>query len=95
MTGKPRSAALDVDGARWVKSSFSGGSGDCVELASVTWSKSSSSSGSGDCVEVADVEGGVAVRDSKNPEQAPLVFTAPEFRAFLAGARAGEFDHLV
>lgn len=34
----------------WRKSSFSAGSGDCVEVA---WRKSSFSAGNGDCVEVA------------------------------------------
>jgi hypothetical protein len=34
----------------------------------------------------------VLVRDSKNPESPPLRFTGPEWTAFLAGARDGEFD---
>lgn len=47
----------------WRKASFSGGTGDCVELG-VAWRKSSFSGGTGECVEVASVG---AVRDSKNP----------------------------
>ena len=32
------------------------------------------------------------VRDSKDPGGPVLVFTAPEWTAFIAGAREGEFD---
>jgi hypothetical protein len=51
----------------WRKSSFSDdGGGSCVEVA---WRKSSFSDGGGSsCVEVAWPMGGVAVRDSKNPD---------------------------
>ena len=48
---------------RWRKSSFSGQTGECVELGAA-WRKSSLSGATGDCVEVAHVG---AVRDSKNP----------------------------
>lgn len=44
---------------RWRKSSYSGSSGHCVEVAQVTyrrdWRKSSYSGSSSDCVEVAEV----------------------------------------
>jgi hypothetical protein len=53
----------------------------------------SSFCGSGDCVEVTRLSNGnVAVRDSKNRQQAGLVYTADEWLAFLRGAKAGEFD---
>jgi len=46
----------------------------------------------GGCVQVGQLAGGgVAVRDSKNPAQQPLVFTTAEWTAFVAGVRAGEF----
>lgn len=48
----------------------------------------------GECVEAAAVAGGVAVRDSKHPDGPSLWFTSDEWIAFLAGVRAGEFDHL-
>jgi Domain of unknown function (DUF397) len=57
------------------------------------WHKSSFSSGQGGaCVEVADLDGGCAVRDSKNPTGPALMFTATAWAAFTTGVRAGEFD---
>ena len=59
------------------------------------WRKSSFCGGVGgsDCVEVALLaDGGAAVRDSKQPNGAVLMFTGPEWVAFLAGAQAGEFN---
>ena len=53
----------------------------------------SSHSGAGSCVEVQLLaDGMIGVRDSKDLSQLPLVFTPPEWRAFLAGVRGGEFD---
>jgi hypothetical protein len=63
------------------------------DLVGVRWIKSSFSTVN-DCVEVGRVAAGYLVRDSKNPGQRPLLFTGSEFRAFLAGVKAGEFDHL-
>jgi hypothetical protein len=56
------------------------------------WYKSSASA-SGNCVEVAHLPGGsVALRDSKNPAREPHVYSRPEWEAFLAGAKNGEFE---
>lgn len=45
------------------------------------------------CVEVASLpDGNIAVRDTKEGQQAPLVYTTDEWDAFLAGVKAGEFD---
>lgn len=44
------------------------------------------------CVEVAHKNGQVAVRDSKNPQQEFLRFSNEEWKAFLVGAKAGQFD---
>jgi hypothetical protein len=56
------------------------------------WRKAAAS-GNGACVEVAQVAtGGVAVRDSKDPDGPILRYTDVEWRAFLHGARNGEFD---
>lgn len=60
----------------------------------VTWKKSTRSNGSGDCVETARLaDGSHAVRDSKNPNGAILMFTASEWRAFVEGVKDGEFDN--
>jgi hypothetical protein len=57
------------------------------------WHKSSYSGNGGNCVEVAsNVPGIVAVRDSKDRQGPSLGFTPDEWRAFIAGAKAGEFD---
>jgi hypothetical protein len=59
------------------------------------WIKSTSSYGNGDCVQVASLpDGGVGVRDSKDPDGPVLEYTPAEWRAFLAGVKAGEFDAL-
>jgi hypothetical protein len=58
----------------------------------LAWFKSSYSSANGQCTEVALLpDGGRAVRDSKHPDGPVLRFSAEEWRAFLAGAKAGEF----
>lgn len=54
--------------------------------------RKSTFSSSGTCVEVAPIDGGVFVRDSKNPEGAELEFSSAEWTAFLKGVRANEFD---
>ena len=55
--------------------------------------RKSSFSGGGECVEVRLLENGeIGVRDSKNPATPPLVFTQPEWRAFLNGVRDHQFD---
>ena len=49
----------------------------------------------GGCVEVGRLaDGGIAVRDTKDPKLPALIFTDGEWAEFLAGARAGEFDSL-
>lgn len=60
--------------------------------APAVWRKASASSNNGGCLEVALLDGMVAVRDSKHPDKPPHLFTRREFRFFLDGAKAGEFD---
>ncbi len=58
------------------------------------WFKSSKSNGGGgNCVETARTPGGgMAVRDSKDPNGPILMFTPAEWDAFVGGAKDGEFD---
>ncbi|MDI6103494.1 DUF397 domain-containing protein [Actinoplanes sp. NEAU-A12] len=65
-----------------------------ADLTGAVWHKSTRSGGNGgDCVEVAgNLPGIVAIRDTKDPGGATLVFTREEWGVFLAGVRAGEFD---
>lgn len=47
----------------------------------------------GHCVEVASLpDGHFALRDSKNPDIRPLVYTRLEWAAFLVDIKAGKFD---
>ena len=63
--------------------------------ARIAWRKSSFSGGNGGgdgCVEVAVVsDGEVAVRDTKDRSRTPHRHSAPAWKAFLTGVRAGEF----
>ncbi|MFD3788066.1 DUF397 domain-containing protein [Streptomyces cyaneofuscatus] len=60
---------------QWVKSSYSGNGGSCVEWAPGT----------------ATATGIVPVRDSKNVSGPVLSFPAAAFSSFVAGVRAGDF----
>ena len=63
------------------------------DLDRATWVKSTHSGPDSDnCVEVAFVGEVIAVRDSKNPDGAALIFTPAEWDAFVGGAKDGEFD---
>ncbi|MEV0095279.1 DUF397 domain-containing protein [Streptomyces sp. NPDC050738] len=53
------------------------------DLSAATWRKATASAGENNCVEVAELSGGArAVRDSKNPDREPLLFTTSEWTAF-------------
>lgn len=58
--------------------------------------KSSFSEPNGDCVELGDVGDDLrALRDSKDPDGGELHISRSALAAFIAGAKAGEFDDLV
>ncbi|MFE6778717.1 DUF397 domain-containing protein [Streptomyces sp. NPDC057702] len=59
----------------WVKSSYSGGEGECVE-----WAPSR-----------VVATGAVPVRDSKDPYGPALRFDVSAWSAFVAGVKAGDF----
>jgi hypothetical protein len=63
-----------------------------LELTEAGWRRSTYC-GSTSCVEIAfTADGGVAMRDSKAPEQPAKVYSADEWQQFVAGVRDGEFD---
>jgi hypothetical protein len=49
----------------------------------VRWRKSSHSGDQGECVEIAALPGGIAVRDSKNPDGPNLTLSRHAFRSLL------------
>lgn len=57
----------------------------------LAWRKSSLSSDTANCVEFAPTQGGVAVRDSKDPNGPILRFSREVWNAFVADVRAGAF----
>ncbi|MFE7569957.1 DUF397 domain-containing protein [Streptomyces sp. NPDC057539] len=61
----------------------------------IQWRKSSTSSNAdgSNCLELAQREGQILMRESDNPDV--IIRTTPaRLRAFLDGAKAGEFDDL-
>ena len=65
------------------------------EVSQACWQKSTFSSMNGSCVEVSRLRADrIGVRDTKDDGTGPvLVFTGPEWVAFLAGAKEGQFDN--
>jgi len=67
-----------------------------TELGEVRWQKSWHSNPNGECVELAALPGGeIAMRNSRFPTGPVLLYTQAEITAFLAGAKDGQFDHLL
>ena len=67
-----------------------------TDLTEATWEKSRHSNPNGACVEVAHLASGeIAMRNSRFPDGPALVYTRAEIAAFLAGAKDGQFDHVI
>jgi predicted secreted Zn-dependent protease len=67
--------------------------GTTMQDATLTWRKSTRSGAAGHCVEVASGPAAVLVRDSKDAGGPVLAFAETDWAGFIAGVRAGEFDH--
>ncbi|MCG5216159.1 DUF397 domain-containing protein [Streptosporangium sp. KLBMP 9127] len=65
-----------------------------AELETAQWRKASASGANGgDCIEIAPLTGDrVGIRDTERPDLVPWVVRGGVFRAFVAGAKQGEFD---
>lgn len=63
-----------------------------IDLSTATWTVSSASNNGSSCVEWTPLpDGGVAIRDSRNPERGHLCFDADEVAAFHLAVARGEF----
>ncbi|GAA0358411.1 DUF397 domain-containing protein [Streptomyces blastmyceticus] len=61
-----------------------------IDLTGAVWRKSPDSNTNEHCVEITDLPGGgVAIRDSKNPNRPDLRYTANEWAAFRSGITNG------
>ncbi|MFD6989023.1 DUF397 domain-containing protein [Streptomyces sp. NPDC059943] len=58
----------------------------------INWQKSSFSGEGPQCVEVAEHNGDILVRESDDPNVVTTT-SRDKFAAFIAGVKAGEFDH--
>ena len=67
---------------------------DVSDLSHAQWRTSSRSGANGQCVQVAFLGQRVAVRDSKNPDGAVLLFTPDEWKTFTNGLQRDEFEAL-
>jgi hypothetical protein len=56
------------------------------------WFTSSYTGHEPSCVEVRDTGNRIEVRDTKDRDGGSLSYTRPEWAAFLAGVKDGEFD---
>jgi hypothetical protein len=82
----------DREGGSRAMTSAQGGADGGSDTAAIRW-RVSSWCAAGDCVAVGRLATGhVLVTDTKDAEGPQLRFDASEWRAFVAGVRAGEFD---
>lgn len=60
----------------------------------MSWRRSSFCDNLG-CIEIRREGSQILIRDSKDPASTPLRYTFEEWRVFIAGVMAGEFDDLL
>ena len=67
-----------------------------AEVDRASWYKSSLSNLNGNCVEVGLLPADrIGIRDTKDRGRGPaLIFTGPEWNAFISAAKCGEFDNM-
>lgn len=67
-----------------------------ADVSQTSWRKSSASHINGNCVEMGRLgPDQIGIRDTKDNGTGPiLIFTGAAWNAFVAGAKAGEFDDL-
>ncbi len=81
-----------MSGYQWRKSSYSANSSNCVNVAAER-RKSSQSGDAGNCVNVPASDRAVLLRESDDPHVI-LTTTPAALRAFIRGAKAGDFDRV-
>jgi hypothetical protein len=72
-------SASHLIGAQWRKSRYSGAQGNCVELAAAPTAGGA----------------GVAVRNSRFPDEPALLLTRAQLATLIAEVKAGGFDDLL
>ena len=63
-----------------------------LEVSNLQWRKAGRSANNGACVEVAPVNGQILIRDSKDQDGPIIQYSGSSWRAFLGGAKKGQFD---
>jgi hypothetical protein len=69
----------------WRVATYTGGSGNCVEVAS--WRVATYTGGQGNCVEVGDADRAILVRDTKDRDGGTLTFTAAAWQTFTGSLK--------
>lgn len=80
----------------WHKSSYSGTSGECVELARLPrgWRKSSYSGSQGECVELAADDDRILLRNSNHAAAGTLALAPTHLAHLLHAIKANHLDDL-
>jgi len=80
---------IDLSGALWRKSSYSGEANGCIEVGN-GWRKSRYSGEANSCVEVGQTPARVAVRDTKDRDGGMVAVSPAAWRAFTSAVRQGQ-----